>query len=92
MSKRYFEGLTEKQFYTLSRIACGDDTGITPRIVKTLVAKGLVTPYKQSFETKIGVLEVDRYEVPLRVHIAWAQWCGANVTDEEMAEEDKGLE
>lgn len=88
MSKRYFEGLTEKQFNLLSRIACGDDSQVERRIVKALIAKALVQPYTEPVQTEIGTLEVQRYMVPINVHMAWAQWCAANVTDEELAEDD----
>lgn len=79
MSSKRFEGLTVAQTELLGRIACNDDTRVNLRMVKVLIAKGLVESYVQ----KDGPFFWTRYTVPVAVHIRWAQWCSTRTGDDE---------
>jgi len=74
--------LTKAQFDTFCRIAVGDDTRVSSRVAKALIGKGLINRYEEIVsETPIPTVII-RYEVPIPIHIEWAQWCSANVDDE----------
>lgn len=65
------DALTVRQQEILSMIAVGDDLGHTRIILLGLERKGLIVGHK----VKVGGLLVTRWEVPVHIHIQWAQWC-----------------
>lgn len=73
--------LTKAQQDVLGNIAIGLDGYHPARVIKALLAKGLIEPEEQrgygSGNSPIDriPITVTRYSVPLPVHIAWAQWC-----------------
>lgn len=75
--------LTRPQREVLDQIAVGQDGGHHPRVLAVLEAKGLIVGY----DTVEGhpPLHVTRWEVPLSVHIQWAEWC-AQQPDEETSD------
>ena len=68
---RRFEGLNSTQQELFERIAIGDDTGVNPRTVKTLIQRGLVEQYEQ----RDGIYIWHHYRVPVAVHLRWCAWC-----------------
>lgn len=85
--------LTATQQDVLGQIACGFDASHHPRVIKALLAKGLI----EATERRIygsGNTAMDRipvimtgYNVPLPVHIAWAEWASEQPEEED---EDEG--
>ncbi|GAA2347417.1 hypothetical protein GCM10010170_034990 [Dactylosporangium salmoneum] len=75
------DALTSRQRDTLSRIACGLDTGNHPAPLKVLAEKGLIVGHRQQLPG-VPPVEVVRWEVPLDVHIQWAAWCAAQPDEE----------
>jgi hypothetical protein len=83
------EALTPAQENALGHIAIGLDGMIHPRVVKALLAKGLIEEGTETLPGRVPVV-VKRYAVPLHVHVVWCQWCSDHVTEEELAAIDKG--
>ncbi len=73
--------LTKAQQDVLGQIAIGFDGGHSTRVIKALLAKGLIEAEEQqtygSGNSPIDriPITVARYFVPWPVHLAWAQWC-----------------
>ncbi len=70
------DALTEAQRTVLGNIAIGFDGGHDPRTLLALAERGLIVGYRQTLPGRPPV-EVTRWEVPIGVHIAWAEWCAA---------------
>lgn len=80
-----FGALTPAQQRAAGNVAINLDGGESPRVLARLVELGVVESYP---ENRGGhpPLTVTRYRMPLAVHLAWCEWCSANLT-----EEDRGL-
>lgn len=74
-----FEGLTKGQHQVFSQIATGNDRGHSPRTLKTLVDKGYISVIPVTLPGWPPVM-VNRYEVPIDLHIRWCAWCADNPT------------
>lgn len=75
------EALTERQRFVLGSIAIGLDAGHHERVLVALAEKGLIVGYRQVLPGWPPV-EVVRWEVPIGVHIQWAEWCTAQPDEE----------
>ena len=88
MTTKDIDNLTKKQRDVLSLIAIDEDHGHPFSVLKALVKKGLIVPHQQNVYGRGNApidripIAITRYEVPLEVHKAWAQWC-AEQPDEE---------
>ncbi|MBA4267848.1 MAG: hypothetical protein C0447_00260 [Methylobacterium sp.] len=76
-------GMTKRAREIFEQIAIGNDGGHHPRVIEALCRRGLIERHGVDVASGIpGVkLTVDRYAVPLIVHMAWCAWCGENVSD-----------
>jgi len=73
-----FDSLTAKQREVLGFIAINEDGGHHPRVLESLVKKGLIV---ERVEKRSGGLGVKRYSVPIPVHVQWCEYCSINVGD-----------
>ena len=69
----FVKGLTKKQREVFEQIAIGNDKGIHTSTAKSLIKKGLIKQYYQTFQGCL--VRVVRYQVPLDVHAKWCEWC-----------------
>ncbi len=74
--------LTERQQYVLGSIAIGQDGGHHPRTLQVLAERGLIVGHRVQL-AGMPPVEVVRWEVPIDVHIQWAEWCAAQPDDED---------
>jgi hypothetical protein len=65
------DALTVRQREVLGMIAINFDLGHPPNTLLTLERKGFIVGHK----VEMGGLLVTRWEVPVHIHIQWAQWC-----------------
>ena len=75
------DALTEQQRRVLSQIAIGFDGGHHERVLVALAEQGLIVGYRQTLPG-FPPVEVVRWEVPVDVHIQWAEWCAAQPDEE----------
>lgn len=75
------DALTERQRDALGWIAIGQDRGHHPKVLAALEAKGLIVGHRQTL-TGIPPVEVVRWEVPVAVHMQWAEWCSQQADKE----------
>lgn len=73
--------LTPAQRDVLGLIAVGEDGGHHPKVLAALAAKGLIVGYLENLGGN-PPMTVVRWEVPIHIHMQWAQWC-AEQPDEE---------
>lgn len=71
--KAIIRELPKVQRAMLDRLSCGDDIGVPARVAKALVARGLIVPHQRSSRDRFGVMTWTVYEVPIVVHMAWAE-------------------
>jgi hypothetical protein len=76
------DALTEPQRTVLGNIAIGVDGGHNPRTLAALAERGLIVGYRQT-TPGFPPVEVTRWEMPIGVHIQWAEWCAAQPDEEE---------
>lgn len=76
------DALTERQRFVLGNIAIGLDGGHHPRTLVALAEKGLIVGHRETLPGHPPV-EVTRWEVPVDVHIQWAEWCAAQPDEED---------
>jgi len=81
MTKLDIGALTESQRAVLGNIAIGFDGGHDLRVLFALAERGLIVGFRQTLPG-FPPVEVTRWEMPIGVHIQWAQWC-ADQPDEE---------
>lgn len=71
-----FRNLTDQQSQVFEQIAIGNDTRHNYATIKSLLRKGFIERVGQMERTKSGlVIEINRYQVPLPIHIEWCAWC-----------------
>jgi hypothetical protein len=75
--------LTPRQQDVLSALAIGQDEGHHPKTLQALAAKGLIESDQETLPGRLPVI-IQRYYVPLFVHIAWAQWGSEQCTEEDV--------
>lgn len=78
-------GLSKPAHEVFEQIAIGDDlAGHHPRILETLVSRGLIERRAEQVPGPFRgtTMSVNRYDVPLAVHMALCSWCNENVPDE----------
>ncbi|GGM52635.1 hypothetical protein ACFFX1_55440 [Dactylosporangium sucinum] len=76
------DALTNRQREVLGAIACGDDQHHHRKVLKALADLGLIVEHRVRLADGLPV-EISRWEVPLDVHIQWAEWCAAQPDDVE---------
>jgi hypothetical protein len=79
MSAIDFDALTPAQQNLLGQIATNQDSVAYSNTVKSLMNKGLVEQYHEVD----GAFRIERYRVPLPVHIQWCEWCAATLEDDD---------
>lgn len=69
--------LTSAQQGVFELICCGQDGGHHPMTLAVLERMGLVVSYVQEISGPFPgtTMTARRWEVPLAVHIQWAEWC-----------------
>lgn len=65
--------LTRRQQEVLSAVAIGQDGGHARPTLKRLLELGLIEEYEEPVPGW-PPMNIRRYDVPLFVHIAWAEW------------------
>jgi hypothetical protein len=78
----FMDSLTERQRDVFGLIAIGVDVGHNPRTLVALAKRGLIVGHRETLPGHPPV-RVVRWEVPLPVHIEWAQWCSEQPDSEE---------
>jgi hypothetical protein len=74
----FMDELTPRQRDVFGLIAIGQDVGHHPRTLEALASRGLIEERREAVgRDRFGAVEITRWEVPLPVHIAWAEWCAA---------------
>lgn len=69
-----FSNLNQTELDVLGLIAMDIDQGHDPRIIESLLDKGLIE--KKSYEMKgFPPVLITNLIMPIHVHIAWCQWC-----------------
>ena len=82
-----FDRLAEYQRGVLGLIAIGQDGGHHPSTLKALERRGLIVGHFQRLGVGTSVeVVVQRWEVPIPVHIVWCQWCSIHAPNEEAAD------
>lgn len=75
-------GCTKAQRQTFEALVTGIAGGHNSETIKSLLRRGLI---EKVGERVIGApplrVHVPVYEVPLPLHLAWCEWCAANVVD-----------
>ena len=80
--------LSEKERHVLGCICINQDAGHAQRTLNSLMRKGWIVSYDEPFAGN-PPSTTKRYEPSCpAAHMAWCEWCGANVTDEDIAAED----
>jgi hypothetical protein len=81
-------GLTKRPRDVFEQIAIGNDGGHHPKALGALLGRGLIERHGEEVASGFrGVsMTIDRYTVPLPVHLDWCLWCGENVTDADIEE------
>lgn len=82
MPTHFMDELTEPQRHVFGEIACGLDGGHNPNVLLVLAARGLIVGHHERLDG-FPPVDVVRWEVPLPVHIEWAQWCSEQPDSEE---------
>lgn len=83
--KALFDTLTEKERKVLGLIAINQDGGHSPVILIKLLKLGLIESHRDPFLTRrFGLRNVNRYRMPMPIHLNWCEWCSENITEEEM--------
>lgn len=82
MTNSFMDDLSEGQRDVLSAIAVGQDQSHNPRTLLVLAARNLIVGHHERLPGTPPV-DVVRWEVPLPVHIEWAQWCSEQPDGEE---------
>ncbi len=72
--RSFMDDLTRRQQDVLGAIATGQDGGHPPKVLAALEELGLIESYKATLPGALPV-EITRWEVPVPVHMRWAQWC-----------------
>lgn len=73
-----FRGLTEAQERVLGLIAMGMD-GLHHRgTTRALEKRGLIVSRIEETATRIGLVRVRRWSVPLPIHMEWCEWCATD--------------
>lgn len=75
------DDLTGEDRDVLNQIAIGQDAGHPDTVLTALAELGLIVGHEQTLPGWPPV-QVVRWEMPIGVHIQWAQWC-ADQPDEE---------
>jgi hypothetical protein len=79
-------GMSKRAREVFEQIAIGNDGFHHPKVIASLLRFGLIE--RHGVETESGIrgikMTIDRYTVPLLVHMEWCAWCGENVSDEEI--------
>ncbi len=78
----FMDSLTPRQREVLSAIAVGQDGGHPERVLSALAERDLIIAYRELLPGHPPVW-VARWEVPIGVHIQWAQWCADQPDEEE---------
>jgi hypothetical protein len=81
MTHLNMDALPESQRNVLNAIAINEDAGHSPRTLKALEDKGLIVGHTQTLAGTPPV-KVTRWEVPLAVHVQWAEWCSRQVEED----------
>jgi len=68
-----FRGLSEAQERVFEQIAIGNDRGHHPRTLDSLLEKKIIERYAQ-FIGGWPPMTINRYGVPIPVHIEWCKW------------------
>jgi hypothetical protein len=77
--------LTPAQRDVLGLIAINQDAGHHPATLAALAQRGLIVGYRQTLPG-FPPVEITRWEVPVDVHIQWAEWCAAQPDEEAEAD------
>lgn len=83
MTRHPCHGRSQAQVRAFERIATGQVPVCAQRTLDALVADGLIEKLPPRFvhSDLIGPIRVLVYDVPIRHHIAWCEWCSANHGD-----------
>lgn len=79
------DALTPAQRDVIGQIAIGMDGGHGPRTLAALERMGLIVGYDERASGVLGPMRIRRYEVPVAVHMQWAQWCASRPDPDEEA-------
>lgn len=74
MTELRMDALTARQREVLGEIACGQDGGHPTATLEALERKGLIVGFLARCQGWPPVI-ITRWQVPLDVHMQWAQWC-----------------
>lgn len=69
-----FDALTPAQQRAAGNVAINQDLGENPRVLAALEELGVLTSFEES-QGGNPPLVVKRYAMPVRVHMAWCEWC-----------------
>lgn len=80
-----FAALTPAQQRAAGNVAINQDLGENPRVLAALETLGVLTSYEEN-QGGNPPLVVKRYAMPVRVHLAWCDWCSRTVQEERGAD------
>ncbi len=80
----FMDRLGERQRDVFGQICIGQDQGHNPRTLAALAQKGLIKGYRETLSGHPPVV-VTRWEVPIAVHVDWAEWCARQPDGAEVA-------
>lgn len=85
MTEHPAKGCTKRQIETFEAIAVGQAFGHHPKVIDGLLRKGLIEITEQTVgRDRFGSIIVRAAYVPLPIHAQWCEWCGENVSDDEL--------
>lgn len=81
-----FDRLPARQRDVLGLVAIGQDGGHHPATLRALERRGLIVGYREHRRLDGLPLLVQRWEVPIPVHVVWCAWCSIHAPAEEAEE------
>lgn len=91
--KALFDALTVAQRDVMGQLAIDNAAALKNKpVVRQLVDLGLIATWTEDKPlpgTPVVTVKLDRFAMPLAVHVAWCAWCAEHLTPEESAEVER---